>query len=548
MVTIVRPTLTWDLDNPDAFDVNFTVYMDENQDPTTVRATGLKTLSYTVEEDLINNYTYYWNIVPSFGIAPTSPNNFTINLGYQKVYRINMTSEFNLLSLKQGQKGYSNLTVKNKGNVADTIRFDIISLKLKQYLDIEPTNLQLQSQESGDVKLTINTPPSFEEGWYKIEITAKSMGNASQTDSVNIWVEVYSKFEIRDYNVTIEVVPNSIDIKQTQSGTVKLIIENTGNQFEEYGLDYKSTEFFGTSVEISNVTVRLDPGIEISVEVTITVPATMEIGPHTITFVAKSANSLDQNDLVVNVLKRSSEPGIGIDNNGDGDTTDPGDDHDGDGLINSVDPDDDNDGILDGEDDTPFGEASSTDGNGDDNSMMIILIVIVVIIVVVMLVVMMYLRKKKEEKYLKELEEETEDERIEPGDDQPPTPPTEPPGEPAELPMAQPMPADTDPAAQPPESPSVRVESTPEPEVQQPAADGYYQEPTVEAYSQEQPTIEPQVQPEYNDAPLPTPEVAAADTPTPEVAATDTQTPEVETTDTPTTPAVAQPVVAKPVE
>jgi hypothetical protein len=49
-------------------------------------------------------------------------------------------------------------------------------------------------------------------------------------------------------------------------------------------------------------------------------------------------------------------PEGGIDNNGDGDTTDPGDDHDGDGLLNSEDDDDDNDGVPDDEDNTPFGD------------------------------------------------------------------------------------------------------------------------------------------------------------------------------------------------
>jgi hypothetical protein len=59
-------------------------------------------------------------------------------------------------------------------------------------------------------------------------------------------------------------------------------------------------------------------------------------------------------------------PEGGIDNNGDGDTTDPGDDHDGDGVLNVNDTDDDNDGIPDDEDNTPFGDP--TGGGGFDST------------------------------------------------------------------------------------------------------------------------------------------------------------------------------------
>ncbi|MCK5560263.1 MAG: hypothetical protein KAJ51_06700, partial [Thermoplasmata archaeon] len=45
--TTKSPTLTWELFNPDNFEVEFTVYFDKNPTPTTVVASGLKTYSYT---------------------------------------------------------------------------------------------------------------------------------------------------------------------------------------------------------------------------------------------------------------------------------------------------------------------------------------------------------------------------------------------------------------------------------------------------------------------------------------------------------------------
>jgi hypothetical protein len=490
-VTEKRPTLEWDLYNPDEFDVNFTVYLDENPNPTTVRATGLTSMSYKLEEDLENEKTYYWYIAPSFGIGPLTPWNFTVKLGYQKIYGVNLTSEDNILEIKQGSKGHTNLTVKNLGNVADTIDFELTSKNFKQtYLKLNKSSLQLASLETGWLQLEITPSPSYGEGWYMIMVTAKSKGNISQTDSVNIWVNVISKFDLAEYNVTIEVYPLTKTIKQGESGTVSLIIKNLGNQIENFEVDYQSLDFVGTSIVFENKTFTLGPGETKTVQVTINIPESMATGPYTITFQVNSTNSIDKTEELVVTVEEKSSPGPETPDNGDG---------------------------------------NKTDDKDDDNTMMVAGVSLVIIIIIILIVAMMVLRKKKEEEYLKQLEEEeTGEERVGlgEGDQQPPMEPPAP--DTGELPMAQPMPVEPvdETAAPQPESPSVRVEPTPVQEYQQPV-NGYYQEPAAEGYYQQQ-AVDTGAQPEYEPTPTPVVETAA---PAP-----------------PAEPSVAQPVDAKKVE
>jgi hypothetical protein len=402
--------------------------------------------------------------------------------------------------LKQGQKGLANLTLWNKGNVDDKFSLELSSLKLKSYLKLNRSSpISVASQKSTGIQLEISIPPAAELGWYPITVTAKSAGDTSEIDTTKIWVNVISRFVEVDYNVTIEVIPLTIDIEQSKSGSVSLLIKNTGNQVDNFNVVYQSQYFVGNSVEIKiNDSFELEPGNQITVDVVITVPATMDIGVYTVFFeIEGDGKSFDKSEeLIVNVLE-------GIitdvrDRNGDGDTTDPEDDNDGDGIINSADPDDDNDGIPDDQDETPFGAAAGDDDDTDDNSIMIILIVLVVVIIIVILVVMMYLRKKKEEEYLKELEEEEAAEaRVDVVDDQ--QPPMQPSADTGELPMAQPMPVESPDAVPPPESPSVRVEETPVPQPEQPTDDYYPQQPAEGYYQEPTPGIEPAsaVEPEY---------------------------------------------------
>ncbi len=463
------PTLTWELYNPDAFEVNFTVYFDQNPTPTTVVASGLKVFSYNVAQELENNQTYYWYIEPSFGTIPASPFSFTVDWGYEIVNRVNLTSERSYVPLKQGESAKINLTVTNRGNVPDTIKLGFSVLKLKPHIKLN-SSIQLPNGKSGTVVLIIDVPPNFEEGKYSINVKATSLGNTTKTDDVDIEVEVFSRFFVPVYNASISVSPVTIDIEQTESGNVTLTIENAGNLADEFYLDYIDVDDIGFSIIFidDDGLVKIDPGKTTLVKVEITVPKGATEGIHKIILEAKSYRTLTDTDLSVNVKKKSTS------SNGPG--TDP------------------------------------VKKDEEDNTM-IIIIIIVVIIIVVFLMLLFMVRKKKEQKYLKELEDEVEEERVDVMDGgaapkaPTPTPTPTPSKAPSELPMAQPMPFEGKP-------PQVKVEPTPTPI----------------------PTPTPTPTPAVTPTPTPEPQLSAA----PETA----QLPPAQPTPTPT----ATPVEAKKVE
>ncbi|MCK5560343.1 MAG: hypothetical protein KAJ51_07100, partial [Thermoplasmata archaeon] len=392
IVNTLTPKLEWKLDNPGDDIITFSIFIDENPKPKTERISGLTKISYTLEDKLKDGKTYYWWVLPSWGVTLSDPFKFKIDLSFHIEHNVSLISERSYVSVKQGDSITVNLTVTNEGNVKDTFKIENSSIKLEPAISINKNNIQLDKSSSGMVELSINVPLDFELGEYIIYVKAISLGNNSRTDEVNITVEVLSRFFIPNYEVSLEITPTLIEIQQGKSKNITLLIENTGNVADEYYIEFKSDTFGTNVVRIIEDLVFIKPGFIKQVIVTITVPEDMEVTVYTIIFVVKSYKSIDDTELYVNVLKKSD------DTNG-------------------------NDG-----DEQPQDER--------ENSIVYVGIAIIIIIII-LIFLFLYIRKKREEEYLSSIEEEAvKEDKTKPDEKAPTTLPQK-------IPIAQPMKVDT---------------------------------------------------------------------------------------------------------
>ncbi|MCK5561561.1 MAG: SBBP repeat-containing protein [Thermoplasmata archaeon] len=108
------------------------------------------------------------------------------------------------------------------------------------------------------------------------------------------------------YEVNITANKNYIAIEQGATGNIILTVENRGNLEEEYLLEFRSGSFLTSDIQITVTNFIIDPGLDITIGVTINVPDNMGISIHPIEFIVKSYNSIDETIVNVEVLEKGS--------------------------------------------------------------------------------------------------------------------------------------------------------------------------------------------------------------------------------------------------
>ncbi|MCK5561204.1 MAG: SBBP repeat-containing protein [Thermoplasmata archaeon] len=366
IINTLTPKLEWELYNPEGETITFTVFLDENPEPKTVIQSGLTTTYFILANNLENAKTYYWWVVPSWGVTLSKPHNFTIDLNFMIEHDLSLMSERSYFSAKQGESATINFTINNEGNVKDTFIIEYSASRLQNFINVNKSNIQLETGKAGIVGLKIDLPLDFELGEYTINVNATSTGNKSISAEVNVIFEVLSRFFIANYDVSIEVTPESIFIEQSRSYNVTLIIENTGNIADEYYIKFRSDTFTVVTVQIldDDGLIFVKAGFIENISVNIMVPEVIEVGAYLITFISNSQKAFDDAELTVNVLEKadSSKP------------------------------------------------PKDTQVEKKDN-FMFYLVMAVIIIIVILILVFLFIRKKKEEKYLNLIKNEDKDDK-----------------------------------------------------------------------------------------------------------------------------------------
>ncbi len=432
-VDTLTPTLKWKLDYSGTEFITYSVTLDESPDPHTTIKAGLTSTEYTLENELVDGKTYYWEVEPTNGVCLSGLFRFTIDLGFEPIYKVNLTTERDSVTIKQGESKVINLTVKNEGNSIDNFKIELSSDMSQSDITIEVTNGNLEPDSDSIVILSIDIPDDFTIGDYTITVTATSLSDITAKDEVNIDVKVVSEDFEPDYDVSISISPSSLNLKPSDSENVTITITNDGNIEDDFNIKFESDDFTSADIQFSKSSFSLTESDSGQITVTITIPEDMEPGEYTIRFIVESEDASEESTLTITVK--------------DGDEPKDGD---------------------------------------KDNTMLYALIGIIVIITVVLILLFIFLKKKKgkeEEQIVEEAQppppEEVPPEQVptpeapipeqptapEVPPEQPPAPEMPPPEQPATPEVTPQIVPQVKPAPQP--APMPQVEEEPVPQVEQ---------------------------------------------------------------------------------
>ncbi len=466
VINTLTPTLNWELDYSGTEIITYSVAIDENPDPQTTIKTGLTTTEYILENELVDGKTYYWKVEPSIGICLSGAFRFTIDLGFEPIYKVNLTAEQKTVTIKQGEYKDINITVTNEGNSIDNFKIEINSINLQSQTSVDKTNIQLDPDRDSIVKLTIDIPDDFTTGDYSITVTAVSLVNINAQDEVTIDVKVVSKFFIPDYDVSISISPLSLELEQGDSENVTITITNDGNIEDDFTIRFESDDFTSADIQSSERSLKLTDGESDTITLTIKVPENMEPGEYSIKFIVESDDVSNESILTITVKDKDGE--------------------------------------------------EPTDGD-EDNTMLYALIGIIIVIIVVLILLFIFLKKKgTEEETIVEKAQPPPPEEV-PTEMPQPTQVPEPETPPPEQPPTQEVPPEQVPTQEmPPEQipdPEISSEQLPPPEqsltpeiIRKQVAD-----PEAPAPEESQPSSETQPEPMQQS------EVPSKQPPTPDV-------------------------------
>ncbi|MCK5561676.1 MAG: SBBP repeat-containing protein [Thermoplasmata archaeon] len=442
VINTLTPTLKWELDYSGTEIITYSVALDENPDPLTPIKTGLTTAEYTLENELMDGITYYWKVEPTNGICLSGAFRFTIDLGFEPIYKVNLSTERDSVSIIQGESGEINLTVTNEGNSIDNFEIEISSVNLQSQISVNKPNVQLDPDIDSLVKLSIDIPDDFTTGDYTITVTATSLTDLTIKDEVTIDVKVVSKDFVPDYDVSISISPTSLELEPGDTDNVTITISNNGNIEDDFTISFESDDFTSANIQFSESSLPIPEGDSDSITVTIKIPEDIEPGVYTVKFIVESNDDPQETTLTVTVKDKDGEK--------------PKDDD-------------------------------------EDNTMLYAIIGIIVIIIVVLILLFIFLKKKKG----KEEELPVEEQTPQPQEEGPPeVPPQQPP-----TPEVQPeqVTVPETPAPEQPQVPEVPPEQQPTPEVTPQVPQPQVEpapEPVPMPQVEEQPMPTPQVQPQ----------------------------------------------------
>jgi uncharacterized membrane protein len=304
IVNTLTPTLEWELDYNGTDIISYSVFLDENPDPTTKLITEIIPTSYTLKNDLEDGKTYYWKVLPKDGVYLSEPFSFTIDLSFEPFYKLNLTSEKDNIVIKQGEAVDIDITVKNEGNTIDSVEMEYTSANLQSEIDIDKSKFQLEPGISSIMTLSITIPEDFDIGKYSITVTAASLIAENINEEIMINIRIISKDCVPDYKVGTLISQESLDITQGESGNITITITNEGNIVDDYSISLISDQFDSSNVKISERSVSLEEGDSEQIIITIIVPEDMEPGKYHLKFLVNSEMVSNEIDVIVNVKSK----------------------------------------------------------------------------------------------------------------------------------------------------------------------------------------------------------------------------------------------------
>jgi hypothetical protein len=214
---ILTPTLEWELNNTGPSVVNNLVLVYKAGVQIGGSGTAIEEVmlaefqasqlgnKFTVPAGtLLDNTNYEWLVVPHSGgkrgICENGPFGFYTNTSYKEIYQLEIQAPEDL-PVTPGRNSSTSVTIKNTGNVEDTIDITLDGGTIEDYITFEYTGggLILGPGSEQKLNIAINLPESFSPGEYPIKITATSQGSSG-----TVTVDSTIKIIIEDDSADIE--------------------------------------------------------------------------------------------------------------------------------------------------------------------------------------------------------------------------------------------------------------------------------------------------------------------------------------------------------
>ena len=193
--TIIGSTsvnLTWSCKGYDG-PFTYNLYFGDTPDNLSLKFDELDRTNVQIS-GLIDNKTYYWMVTATAEGIPavfeSEIRHFTVGLGFVPTHRIELSFHTSSISVKKGESAIIALTLRNLGNVAESVNINVV----------------------GDLKYYVNKDE-------RIDL------NVGEEKTINIKILAASKLEIKTYELTIEAIFSgerttaSMDVKITEEGT-----------------------------------------------------------------------------------------------------------------------------------------------------------------------------------------------------------------------------------------------------------------------------------------------------------------------------------------
>jgi hypothetical protein len=201
--------------------------------------------------------------------------------------------------IEQGKSGYVNATITNTGEIEDTFIVSYNALEFgNENIILDQNSITLFPLESKVIGIEINVPISHEVKLYDCIINISSLGaidDGQTMFSVDGFLINVLKSSIK-YGVNLTFEKTIYEIKQGESGSMRLNIKNTGTINDIYEIKLVSEDFSISNFEvITNISIKT--GAIDSALLNITVPEDQATKSYdiTISIISQGALKINQN-------------------------------------------------------------------------------------------------------------------------------------------------------------------------------------------------------------------------------------------------------------
>jgi uncharacterized membrane protein len=236
-------------------------------------------------------------------------------------YGVGVSASPERVSIEPNGRLNSVLTIKNTGNMGDTIKLEIKAKEsaAQSWTALDKTSIDLGAGKNGEANISITPSQNALAGTYEYTIYGNSTGSSAVTNFTVLTIEV-----IQVYGVSLTLISPAPSLYAGESTNCTLTIRNKGNGPDTFGLSITnlssdwSKKFIVSGNETDNVTLgSFSPSNTTTVILSLTAPSSAK-GSYTITVKSDSQGNSSESssmDIVVSILPMGIFEGTVTDKN-----------------------------------------------------------------------------------------------------------------------------------------------------------------------------------------------------------------------------------------